>query len=78
MMTRAQIQAPAPRHIHAQATRVLPGHGTGVLGNAFNDARYWSFIAAVRRVLSLLANVIGGGLVILGMFLLPQLLASLL
>ncbi len=77
-MTKAQIQPLAPRHLHAQATRVVPGHGTGVLGNAFNDARYWSFIAAVRQTLSLLANVIGGGLVILAMLLLPQLLASLL
>lgn len=77
-MNRAQVQSSPPRHLHAQATRVVPGHGTGVLGNAFNDARYWSFVAAVRRTLSLLANVIGGGLVILAMLLLPQLLASLL
>jgi len=77
-MTRTLIQPLAPRRCHAQATRVLPGHGTGFLGAALNDPRYWSMITAAKRTLSLLADVIGGGLVIMGTLLLPQIVASLL
>ncbi|MGD8384161.1 MAG: hypothetical protein PVF89_02020 [Lysobacterales bacterium] len=77
-MKTAQIQPPAPRVVHAQAIRVVPGHGTGILGAARNDARYRNVFAAAKAVLCLLANVVGGSLVILGMFALPLVIAGLL
>lgn len=64
--------------VQAQATRVLPGHGTGAQDQASNDDVYHDENSPLRMVLSVLGNVIGGGLLLYGMFALPHLVGGLL
>ena len=60
----------------SQASRVLPGHGTGVHGQAVNDDVYDDGISPVRMVFAVLGNMIGGTLLLSGMFVLPHVLAG--
>ena len=64
--------------IQSQASRVLPGHGTGVQEQAINDDVYHDESSPVRMVFSVLGNVIGGVLLLSGMFVLPHLVAGIL
>ena len=64
--------------IQPQASRVLPGHGTGVHGDAINDDVYDDGVSPVRLVFAVLGNMIGGTLLLSGMFVLPHVLAGLL
>ncbi len=75
-MQRALFQQANTSQIQTQATPMLPGHGTGVAGDAVNDEVYHAETGVIRFVLSVLANVIGGGLLLSGMFFLPHLLAE--
>ena len=77
-MQRALFQPATISEIQAQATRVLPGHGTGVENEAVNDDVYQDENPPLRLMLSVIANVIGGTLLLSGMFFLPQLLAEIL
>ena len=63
--------------IQSQATRVLPAHGADVQGQALNDDVYDDGESPVRMVLAVLGNVIGGTLLLSGMFVLPHVLAGL-
>jgi hypothetical protein len=65
-------------HVQTQASRVLPGHGTGMEIEAVNDDLYQDESSPLRLVLSVMANVIGGTLLLSGMFYLPHLLAEVL
>ena len=62
--------------IQSQASRVLPGHGTGVRGQAVNDDVYDDEMSPVRMVFAVLGNMIGGTLLLSGMFVLPHVLAG--
>ena len=53
----------------------LPGHGSGIEEDAANDQSYAVEPTGVKLVLSVLANAIGGALLLLAMFLLPQITA---
>jgi len=64
--------------IQSQATRVLRDHATGVEDGASNDDSYHDENSLVRMVLSVLANVIGGAILLSGMFLLPHIIAKIL
>ena len=64
--------------VQSQASRVLPGHGTGVQEQAINDDVYHDESSPVRMVFSVLGNVIGGVLLLSGMFVLPHLVAGIL
>ena len=61
-----------------QASRVLPGHGTGVRDQAVNDDSYHDENSRLWMVLSVLANVIGGALLLSAMLILPSVLAGVL
>ena len=77
-MQRAIFQQVTPIQFQSQATRVLPGHGTGVQEQAVNDDSYDDENSPLRMVFSVLANVIGGVLLLSGMLLLPHVLAGIL
>ena len=76
-MQRAQSRETTPIHFQSQATRVLPGHGTGVQGQAVNDDSYDDG-SLLSMVLSTLANVVGGVLLFSGLFVLPHVIAGIL
>ena len=77
-MQAAVFQRVTPIQFQTQATRVLPGHGTGMQEQAVNDDVYHEEGSVVLTVFALLANVIGGLLFLSGMFVLPHLLAGIL
>ena len=77
-MQRVLFQQTGVTQIHSQASRVLPGHGTGVHGQAVNDDVYDEGVSPVRLVFAVLGNMIGGTLLLSGMFVLPHVLAGLL
>lgn len=56
----------------------MPGHGTGVQPEAANDDCYDVESSAIRLVFSVVANVIGGALLLSGLILLPHIVADLL
>ena len=47
-MQRVLFQQTGVTQIHSQASRVLPGHGTGVQGQAVNDDVYDEGVSPVR------------------------------
>ena len=71
-----------------QTTGVMPGHGTGLESQAINDNSfqdstscdepYQQQSSRLMLVLSVLANVIGGSLLLSVMFFLPHLIAGIL
>lgn len=63
---------------HSQATRMVPGHGTGVEYPASNDETYLQKEPVFKMILSVLMNVIGGTLLLAAMFSLPIMLAAIL
>ena len=75
-MQRAIFKEVTPIQFQSQATRVVPGHGTGVQQQAVNDDVYQTESSRLRVVVSVAANVVGGGLLISGMFILPHVLAG--
>ena len=62
--------------IQSQTNRVLPGNGTGVQRQAVNDDVYDDGISPLRLVFAVLGNMIGGALLLSGMFVLPHVLAG--
>lgn len=62
--------------VPSQASRVLPGHGTGAHEQAINDDVYHDENSPVRMVFAVLGNVIGGVLLLSGMFVLPHFMAG--
>jgi len=56
----------------------LPGHGTGVEDEAVNDAFYGDENSIVRSVFVVLANVLGGALLLSGTLVLPHVIAEIL
>ena len=77
-MQRVVIQQATFTHIQAQAAHALPGHDASVDDQAVNDDIYHDENSPVRLVFSVLANVVGGTLLLSGMFYLPHVIAKLL
>ena len=75
-MQRVIFQQAEIIQIQSQATRVLPGHGTGAQGPATNDDVYENEKSVLRMVFSVLGNVIGGLLLLSWLFVLPHVLAG--
>jgi hypothetical protein len=69
------------RAIYHQATwvqrpsRGLPGHGTGLVEQASNDDLIQDEPSMFKLVVSVLANVVGGTLLLSGMFVMPHIIA---
>jgi formate/nitrite transporter FocA (FNT family) len=57
---------------------MLPGHGTGIGEQAVNDETFHREPSKLQILITVLGNVIGGALLLGGMFVLPQLVAGLL
>ena len=77
-MQRAVYQQMTFAGFQTQATRVVPGHGTGLEEQAVNDEIYYQEDSLLRMVCSVLANVVGGTLLLSVMFVLPHIIATLL
>ena len=77
-MQRALFQQVTPIQFQSQATRVLPGNGTGAQDPAVNDDIYHDAGSRVRMVFTVLANVVGGVLLLSGLFVLPHVIAGIL
>ena len=92
-MQRAVLQQATFTGFQTQAAQIAPGHGTGFKGQAVNDDSFRddSFRdnsyrddpcqkenSRLMLVVSVLANVIGGSLLLSGMFFLPYLIAGVL
>jgi VIT1/CCC1 family predicted Fe2+/Mn2+ transporter len=75
-MQRAQTRDATPIHFRSQATRILPGHGTGLSAQAVNDDDFHEQPSSLQSVFSVLANVLGGALLLASMFVLPHVLAG--
>ena len=77
-MQRVVIQQATFTQIQTQASRVLPGHDASVDDQAVNDDIYHDGNSPIRMLFSVLANVVGGTLLLSGMFYLPHVIANLL
>ena len=77
-MQRAVFPQATFTQIQTQASRVLPGHDASVHDQAVNDDIYHDGNSPIRMLFSVLANVIGGTLLLSGMFYLPHVIAKLL
>ena len=71
-MQRADYQQATFVHGH---TSTVSGHGTGMGGNAANDDSFQEQPSMLKLVLSVLANVIGGSLLLSAMFVMPHIIA---
>ena len=77
-MQRVLFQQAEDTQLRSQAIRVLPGHGTGIDGEAINDDVYHGETSMLRLVFSVLGNVFVGALLLSTMFLLPHIVAGIL
>jgi len=82
-MQRAVLQQATFTSFQTQGARVAPGHGTGLENQAVNDDSFrdnpcQKESSRLMLVVSVLANVIGGSLLLGGMFSLPYLIARIL
>ena len=77
-MQRLNLQQTDIIQFQSQASRVAPGHGTGLGDSATNDDIYHDENSVLKQVFSVLGNVIGGALLLTGMFVLPHIVAGML
>ena len=77
-MQRVLFQQPEMSQFQSQASRVLAGHGTAKQEPAINDEFYDEKNSVLWLVVSVFGNVIGGTLLLSGMFILPHVLAGIL
>lgn len=64
--------------VQSQATRVLPGRTAGLEAQASNDDSFHDENSSLRMMLCVLGNVIGGAILLSGMFILPHVIAKML
>ena len=64
--------------IHLRENRVTEGHGTGIEDAACNDEHYQQEDGKFTLVMSVLANLVGGSVLLSAMFFLPHLIGYLL
>ena len=77
-MQQVIFQQASVTQLQPQSNCKLPGHGTGVGDPAVNDEIYHGEDSPLWMVLSVLANVLGGSLLLYGMFSLPHVIATIL
>jgi len=75
-MQQLSIHLGRPTKLLNQATCMLPGHGGSGGDVASNDASYRHEDSVFRMVVSVLANVVGGALLLSGMLILPYVFAD--
>ena len=77
-MQRAILQQATFTGTQSQATRVVAKKVTGMEVEAVNDDVYEDACSPLKLALSVLANVVGGSLLLSGMFFLPHVIARVL
>ncbi len=77
-MQRVLFQQTDASQLQVAHDSVMPGHGTGVRVEAVNDEDYQQETSILRMVLSLLGNVLGGSVLLAGLYFLPQVFAIIL
>jgi hypothetical protein len=77
-MQRAIQKQASFANFQTQATSVIPGHVSGSEKQAVNDESYQDESSLLKFVFTVLANVIGGTILLATMFILPHLVARLL
>ena len=77
-MQPALFQQATNLQIEPRANRVLPGHGTGVEDLAVNSEIYHDENSRLRLLFSVLGHVIGGTILLFGLFVLPHVIARIL
>ena len=74
-MRQVVLQQATPIKFHRQKSTMLPAHGTGSKREASNDENYRKEETVLGMTMSVLANTIGGAILLLAMFNLPIILA---
>ncbi|MBT8071269.1 MAG: hypothetical protein KJO80_12605 [Gammaproteobacteria bacterium] len=77
-MQRVLFQQTDTSQLQVAHDSVMPGHGTGVRVEAVNDEDYQQETSILRMVLSVLGNVLGGSVLLAGLYFLPQVFAIIL
>ncbi|MBT8074388.1 MAG: hypothetical protein HKP21_11850 [Xanthomonadales bacterium] len=77
-MQRVLFQQTDTSQLQVAHDSVMPGHGTGVRVEAVNDEDYQQETSKWRMVLSVLGNVLGGSVLLAGLYFLPQVFAIIL
>jgi hypothetical protein len=77
-MQRVLFQQTDTSQLQVAHDSVMPGHGTGVRVEAVNDEDYQQETPILRMVLSVLGNVLGGSVLLAGLYFLPQVFAIIL
>jgi hypothetical protein len=77
-MQRAVLQQATLIDVPAQSMRVVSGQTAGLENQAVNDDSYQGESSSLRLVLSVLANVIGGTVLLTAMFVLPHIIGKIL
>jgi hypothetical protein len=77
-MQRVLFQQTDTSQLQVAHDSVMPGHGTGVRVEAVNDEYYQQETPILRMVLSVLGNVLGGSVLLAGLYFLPQVFAIIL
>lgn len=77
-MQRVLFQQTDTSQLQVAHDSVMPGHGTGVRVEAVNDEDYQQETSIWRMVLSVLGNVLGGSVLLAGLYFLPQVFAIIL
>jgi len=75
-MQGALFQQAEITQIPSQASAAVRGQGTGIQTQAVNDDVYHNENSPLRMLLSVLANVIGGALLLSAMLVFPHLVAG--
>ena len=77
-MQRAVLQQATFTGVQSRDGRVVADHVAGLEDEAVNDDAYGDEGSPLKMALSVLVNVIGGSLLLSGMFFLPHLIARIL
>lgn len=77
-MQRALFSNTAFTQVHSQATRIVPRHSVDLEDEACNDKNYRDESSLLRLVFSVLANVIGGVVLLSSMYAFPHIIAKIL
>ena len=75
-MQRAVLRAVTPIQFHSQATRVVTDHSASLQDEAVNDDVYETGVSVTQEAIRVIANVIGGALMLAGLLVMPHIIAG--
>ena len=77
-MQRVLFQQSDTGQLQVAHESIMPGHGTGACAEAVNDDEYQQEMPILRMALSVLGNVLGGSVLLAGLYFLPHVFAIIL